>query len=192
MDTVDQIKNHEFLRGHELLCTYFYHAPPAADKLKNPISEKLVDLSKSTVYRYHELLIHFLETQPDMAVRLGEVSVHGWKLGNSALKQIPKQHRTIKAQDVVPNIKQKGVDLRIALDISRLALRGIADTLVVVTGDGDFVPAFKFARREGLRIYLAHMNHGVTRELKVHADRILDLPEPAAHPETKHAACVGA
>ena len=176
---LDQIKHHEFLRGHELLRTYFYHAPPASDNLQNPISGEHVNLSGSTVYRYHESLIQFLETQPDMAVRLGEVSVHGWKVGGRALRRILEQPREIAAQDLVPDIKQKGVDSRVALDISRLALRGVVDILVVVTGDSDFIPAFKFARREGLRIYLDHMNHGVTRELKVHADRILDFPTPS-------------
>jgi uncharacterized LabA/DUF88 family protein len=74
---------------------------------------------------------------------------------------------------MVPNIEQKGVDLRIGLDIARLALREMVSAIVVVTGDSDLVPAFKFARREGCRVYLDHMGHSVRRELKVHADLIL-------------------
>ena len=73
----------------------------------------------------------------------------------------------------MPNIEQKGVDLRIGLDIARLALRDMVDIVVVVTGDSDLIPAFKFARREGVRVYLDHMGHGVKRELKVHTDLIL-------------------
>ena len=73
----------------------------------------------------------------------------------------------------MPNIEQKGVDLRIGLDIARLALREMVGTLVVVTGDSDFIPAFKFARREGVRVYLHHMGHNISRELKVHTDLIL-------------------
>ncbi|MBU1699805.1 MAG: NYN domain-containing protein [Candidatus Eisenbacteria bacterium] len=72
-----------------------------------------------------------------------------------------------------PDVKQKGVDLRIGLDIARLSLLHLVDVIVVVTGDSDMVPAFKFARREGLRIYLDHMKHGVRRELKAHADLVL-------------------
>ncbi len=52
----------------------------------------------------------------------------------------------------MPKIEQKGVDLRIGLDIARLSLRRMVDIIVVVTGDSDMVPAFKFARREGIRV----------------------------------------
>jgi uncharacterized LabA/DUF88 family protein len=52
-------------------------------------------------------------------------------------------------------------------------LRAMVSSIVVVTGDSDLIPAFKFARREGCRVYLDHMGHGVKRELKVHADLIL-------------------
>jgi hypothetical protein len=33
----------------------------------------------------------------------------------------------------------------------------MVDVIVVVTGDSDMVPAFKFARREGIRIYLDYL-----------------------------------
>jgi uncharacterized LabA/DUF88 family protein len=68
---------------------------------------------------------------------------------------------------------QKGVDIRIGLDMAWIALKRIADALVLVTGDSDFVPVMKFARREGLKVYLEAMGHGVRRELKAHADRVL-------------------
>jgi len=41
-------------------------------------------------------------------------------------------------------------------------------------GDSDLVSAMKFARREGLRVYLDTLgSHHVRPELKVHADRVL-------------------
>ncbi len=39
--------------------------------------------------------------------------------------------------------------------------------------NSDFVPAMKFARKEGLRVYLESLGHGVRRELKAHADYCL-------------------
>jgi uncharacterized LabA/DUF88 family protein len=68
---------------------------------------------------------------------------------------------------------QKGVDIRIGLDIAWISLKRVVDILVLVTGDSDFVPAMKFARREGLRVYLEAMDHGVRPELKAHADVVL-------------------
>ena len=120
-----------------------------------------------------------LEIQPDFALREGETAVHGWSVGSKALRALTKTPRALVAQDLVPNIEQKGVDLRIGLDIARLSLRGLVDVIVVVTGDSDMVPAFKFARREGVRVYLDHMGHGIKRDLKAHADRALkNLVQP--------------
>ncbi len=84
-----------------------------------------------------------------------------------------KAPRAPTGQDIVPNVEQKGVDLRIGLDIARLALREMVEIIVVVTGDSDLVPAFRFARREGIRVYLDHLGHGVRRDLKAHADIVL-------------------
>ncbi len=84
-----------------------------------------------------------------------------------------KNPREIVANDLIPDIKQKGVDIRIGMDIASLAVKRIVDTLVLVTGDSDFVPAMKFARKEGLRVYLETLGHGVRRQLKVHADYVL-------------------
>jgi uncharacterized LabA/DUF88 family protein len=72
------------------------------------------------------------------------------------------------------DLEQKGVDLRIGLDIARLSIGRLVHSLVVVTGDSDMVPAFKFARREGVRVILSHMGHGIKRELRAHADLILE------------------
>ena len=47
------------------------------------------------------------------------------------------------------------------------------DIIVVVTGDSDLVPAFRFARREGVRVFLDHMGHGVRGDLKAHADTVI-------------------
>lgn len=64
--------------------------------------------------------------------------------------------------------------MRIGLDIASLALKPLVSTVAVVTADSDLVPAMKFARREGLRVYLDTLGEVRVRpELKVHADRVL-------------------
>jgi uncharacterized LabA/DUF88 family protein len=83
------------------------------------------------------------------------------------------QARPLQEDDVELHLEQKGVDLRLGLDIARLALRQLVDTLVVVTGDSDMIPAFKFARREGLRVLLDHLGGPIRRELRAHADLVL-------------------
>ena len=71
------------------------------------------------------------------------------------------------------DINQKGVDLRIGLDMARLALNDRVRAIVVVTGDSDFIPGFKFVRREGLKIILDSMGHNVRNELRIHSDIVL-------------------
>ena len=50
---------------------------------------------------------------------------------------------TIAAADLVPNIQQKGVDMRLGLDIAALTLKAHVGAIVLVAGDSDFVPAIE-------------------------------------------------
>jgi uncharacterized LabA/DUF88 family protein len=72
---------------------------------------------------------------------------------------------------------QKGVDMRIGMDMARLALRNLVRTVVVVTADSDFVPALKFVRREGVKVILEPYGKNGRKELRYHADIV--LPPPA-------------
>jgi len=71
--------------------------------------------------------------------------------------------------------------MRLGLDIAALTLKRHIEVLVLVAGDSDFVPAMKFARREGVQLYLVTLGHTVRAAMLEHSDLILDLPvEPAA------------
>lgn len=161
------------LAKHSLLRIYYYDAPPATGVLTNPIDGTKIDLSSSVVHTRSTQLIEKLEMERNFAVRKGEAVTRGWELGKRATQSMLKHPRVPSAHDLVPNIQQKGVDLRIGLDIALLSLRHLAQIIVVVTGDSDLVPAFKFARREGVRVFLDYLGMPVRRELKVHADHIV-------------------
>ncbi len=172
------IATHPCVIGQSRLRIYFYHARPATGVLRNPISHVEMHLARTKVYVDNESLLDTLELRPDFALRLGETSTQHWRLGDRALDDLLRRRRAIEARDLIPNISQKGVDLRIGLDIARLALTQSVQSIVAVTGDSDLIPAFKFARREGLRVFLCHFGHGVKRELKAHADQVIDIPLP--------------
>ena len=169
----DRIKAHDRLKELSLLRIYFYDAAPASGTLTNPIDGSVIDLATTSIHTQCTSLHQAIELLPDFALRQGVAAVHGWTFGEKAMESLATRPRVPVAKDLVPNIEQKGVDLRIGLDIARLSLQRLVDVIVVVTGDSDLVPAFKFARREGTRIYLDYMGHGVRRELKVHADIVL-------------------
>lgn len=161
------------LVGHSLFRAYYYDAPPFEGHATNPISRTPIDFSTTATARTNRQLLDTLELQPDFAVRKGKVAHHGWKLKSIVVDNLMRTPRTLTGNDFVPDIVQKGVDLRIGLDMAWIAMKRIVDILVLVTGDADFVPVMKFARREGLRVYLETMGHGVHRDLKAHADLVL-------------------
>jgi len=160
-------------QGRELLRVFYYDSPPAMGSIKNPIDGSVVNLGRTETHVRAWKLLDELELSANVALRIGEISVHGWQLRSQALEEISRTGRSVRASDLAPDIEQKGVDLRIGLDIARLSLARLVDAIVVLTGDSDMVPAFKFARREGVRVYLDHLGAPVKRELKAHVDVVL-------------------
>lgn len=171
----ESIMAHPPLSGLFLLRIFYYHARSCEAKVSNPLAGQggaPVDLGSTAVARHYRNLFQELELQDNFALRLGETEAVGWRLGDKAAKNIYRQPRPPEPQNLMPDIRQKGVDMRIGIDITWLALRRLVDVVVVVTADSDFVPVFKIARREGMRVYLAPLGHGVLHGLKAHADLV--------------------
>ena len=75
-----------------------------------------------------------------------------------------------------PTRQQKGVDTLIALDLVRLAGRGVIDTAVVVSGDRDFAEAIRAAQDFGTEVLVATPRlTSVAREVATVADGILEM-----------------
>ena len=71
---------------------------------------------------------------------------------------------------------QKGVDTLIALDLVRLAGRGVIDTAVLVSGDRDFAEAIRAAQDFGIEVLVATpRRNSVAREVATVADGILEM-----------------
>ena len=64
--------------------------------------------------------------------------------------------------------------MRIGLDIASLTLKHHVQVVVLVTADSDFIPAMKFARREGAQLFLMTLGHGIKDEMREHADLVID------------------
>lgn len=83
------------------------------------------------------------------------------------------------------DLRQKGVDMRIGLDIASITLKRLASTVVLVAGDADFVPAAKLARREGVQFILDPLWQSVADDLFEHIDglqTVLKRPEKKPAP----------
>ena len=65
--------------------------------------------------------------------------------------------------------------MRIGMDIASLTLKKLVQVIVLVTGDSDFIPAMKFARREGTQLFLAPIGHRIKDAMHEHADIVLNV-----------------
>ena len=85
----------------------------------------------------------------------------------------------IEAGDIYPDIRQKGVDMRLGLDIATIAYKRQAERLVLVANDADYVPAVKLAREEGLKVVLDPLWTRAAEDLREHVDYVCNkLPRP--------------
>jgi len=128
-----------------------------------------------------DALLRELSLKDNVAYRAGQISFDGWAIKKHAARKIAKSQGVVKAEDFKPDMKQKRVDMKIGLDVAWLSSKGIVDRIVLVTGDSDFIPAMKFARREGVQIVLVTLGHRVKHELLVHADEHREVSYPQSN-----------
>lgn len=76
----------------------------------------------------------------------------------------------VKESDFTVALRKKGVDMKIGLDIATLSYKRLVDQIILIAGDGDFVPAAKLARREGIDFILDPMESKINPELYEHID----------------------
>ncbi|WP_200829155.1 NYN domain-containing protein [Arcanobacterium ihumii] len=112
-----------------------------------------------------------------VALRRGEEleSQSGYILRPASLKAIlsgKKELSDLKEHDFFLDIIQKGVDMRLGLDIASLAERGHVNQIIMISGDSDFVPAAKLARRAGIDFILDPMWSNIANSLSEHVDGV--------------------
>jgi uncharacterized LabA/DUF88 family protein len=110
------------------------------------------------------------------AVRRGVLKFRGYKL-----KRVPVTGiAALTDSDFNPDFEQKGVDMRIGLDIASYSALKCVDRIGLVTADTDCVPAMKLARKSGVQIVLITLPGGIKpSELAEHADYIREVAWPA-------------
>ena len=155
---------------------FYYDAWPYSEKGHTPISKRAIDYSKSDMAVFRLKLFDELRSRPNLALRLGQVTKPG--KGSWTLNQGP-QTRLLRGEIAVSDLEdsdfsarltQKGVDMRIGLDIATITLKKQANVIALVSGDSDFVPAAKLARREGVTFILDPLWQNVSPDLREHID----------------------
>jgi hypothetical protein len=172
---IDAIRTHSVLDGMRLHRVYWYDAPPLTGVFVRPLHGGRIDFGKTMLARSNALLFAAMRVLPFVSIRRGDLAFRGWRVRQARLSPEDAQV-TLTAADLEPVIHQKGVDMRLGLDIASLTLKAHVSIIVLVTGDSDFVPAMKFARREGAQILLVTLGHPVRQEMLEHSDLVLELP----------------
>jgi len=162
----------------------FYDCPPLDKKVHNPITKRAIDFKRSSTYEFRTRFHSELVGKRKLALRLGRLAdkTGGWILRPAVTKELLAGKLAVTElteQDVVYDVKQKGVDMKVGLDIAVLAHKRLVQQVILVAADADFVPAAKFARREGLDIVLDPMWSSVSKDLLEHVDGITSVcPRP--------------
>ncbi len=168
----------------EIFRIYYYDCAPLEKKCQHPLSGRSIDFSKTDTAKRKTVLHRDLALRDRVAFRAGVIGFDGWQLTrtatNEAIKALKRGEKyELKAEDVEADIKQKRVDMKIGLDIAWLSSKRIVERLLLVTADTDFVPALKFARREGIQVVLVPMgSERLHDELRIHADEVRDVVFP--------------
>ncbi|MGE5486122.1 MAG: NYN domain-containing protein [Ignavibacteriales bacterium] len=121
----------EWIRGQdELFRTYYYDCRPRQSA--NPTPEERAAASKA------DRFFHALQSIPRLTLRFGRL-----------------QYKAT-ADDGRPLFAQKGVDLQLGLDAATLVFHDRIDTLALLAGDSDLLPAVKLAKNHGVVVKLVH------------------------------------
>lgn len=185
---LDHLTDGKRNRVARLYRIFVYDAPPAAWKGHTPLGKKSLDLSKTPTAQWRYDFHDALRGLRKVALRLGEIPTShvNWQLKHEVLKDLANGKRDwedVTDDDFRLDLRQKGVDMRLGLDIASLAYKRQVNQIVLISGDADFVPAAKLARREGLDFILDPMWATIRPQLFEHIDGLRSV---CAKPSTRH------
>lgn len=166
------------LNDERLYRIFYYDCPPMDKKVYHPLLKSNIDFSNTDLYVWMSEFIDQLKKQRKVAVRLGKLAdtqAH-YSLKPKVIRELcdgNKQFSNLTEKDFYIDVDQKGVDMKIGIDIASLAYKKQVDRIVLISGDSDFVPAAKLARREGIDFILDSMHANVKPELHEHIDGLI-------------------
>ena len=151
----------------EIFRIFYYDCEPFSKTLENPIDGSFINYSLKPTYTSRKAFFADLGQMENIALRRGELRASGWELAENYKRNLIQGSPPVALtpNDVYPALRQKGVDMRIGIDVATLALKHIVDRIILFSGDADMIPAIKLARREGVQVFLVKLG---TWALKAH------------------------
>jgi uncharacterized LabA/DUF88 family protein len=162
--------------SYDLYRIFFYDCPPIKKKMHRPVSKTAIDFGRSDQALFREELHHELLKKRKVALRLGHlIETTQWKLKPDALRSLLRKEQKFEEltdDDFAIDTIQKGVDMRLGLDVASLAYKRQVEQIVLIIGDSDFVPAAKMARREGIDVVIDPLGQHLQSDLFEHTDGV--------------------
>ena len=93
-----------------------------------------------------------------------------------ALERLGIETREKDLQVFYGGMKKAGWDVGIAVDAIRMA--NSVEVIVIVSGDGDFVPLVEYLRNQGKQVEVIAFGKSASSKLRESADDFVDLCEP--------------
>lgn len=162
---------------HELYRIFYYDCPPVDKQMYHPLLKKTVNLAATPDCAWMQQFLECLKEKRKVALRLGFLDSNNsvYTLTYDAVKKLCSGSLEVdglRDEHFELTLRQKGVDMKIGMDIASLSYKHQVDQIVLIAGDSDFVPAAKLARREGLDFVLdpLEMEIGKDRDLFEHID----------------------
>lgn len=173
-------KAHVDFDGRELYRIFYYDCPPADLITQHPLTGQQIIFSKSDQSKWRAEFYSELKKMRKVALRMGVIDTSNptWSLSGKRLNQLCKgkiQISDLTEDDLKLDIRQKGVDMKIGLDIASVSFKNQVDQIVLIAGDSDFVPAAKLARREGVDFVLDPMWIRIKDNLFEHIDGLRSM-----------------
>lgn len=161
-------------RERHLYRIFYYDCAPSKRSVYHPLLKKNFELDKSDTYTWTLAFLDELKRRRKFAIRLGVLAEKPhYNLKASVTKDLFTGKRGLESvteRDFDFHAQQKGVDMRIGIDIASLAFKKQVDQIILIAGDSDFVPAAKLARREGIDFVLDPMGADIKSDLFEHID----------------------
>lgn len=169
---------------------FYYDCPPLDTNMYHPLLKKTVDMRKTGTYQWSIDFHAALANKRKVALRMGKIQEQesGFRIKAKTVNKICRGDMSLgelSMSDFEPDFVQKGVDMRIGIDIATLASKHQVDQIVLIAGDSDFVPAAKHARREGIDFVLDPMWQGIKPELNEHIDGLRSCTDKVPNPSTE-------
>lgn len=154
---------------------FYYDCPPMSRSIKHPLTGAEKDFSSMPSTKWANEFHRQISEKDRVALRMGELaeSTAAYILKDEVLGALlsgTKEISELVEADFRIDVKQKGVDMRIGLDVASLAYGRHVDQIILIAGDSDFLPVVKMGRKNGLDFILDPMKQKPKHSMIEHVD----------------------